>query len=225
MPIITISRCSYTHGKEVAEAVAKTLGYPCISREELLEASQEFNMPAVRLVRELPIILDQTVFNKYTYISYMRSALLRHLAKDNIVYHGFCGHILLKDIDHVLKVQITADLEDRVKLVIDREGVSRNEALLFIKAMDDARRKWCRKLYKIDLSNICQYDISLNISKIPMDKAVDVICKTAMMDRFKTKAESRSAMNDQLVAADARTEILTDCETHRICSIASLMKV
>jgi len=24
MPIITISRCSYTHGKDVAEAVAKT---------------------------------------------------------------------------------------------------------------------------------------------------------------------------------------------------------
>jgi len=225
MPIITISRCSYTHGKKVAEAIAKTLGYTCISREEILNASKEFNMPGLKLVRELPIILDQTVFNKHRYISYIRSALLKHLVKGKVVYHGFCGHILLKDIDHVLKVQITADLEDRMKIVMDRNGFSRNEALLFIKAMDDARKKWCQKLYKIDLSKICQYDISLNISKFSLDQAVDAICKTAMLDRFKTTAESRKAMDELLIAADGKSKTLTDFETDRICSIASLMRV
>ncbi len=225
MPIITISRSSYTYGKKVAEAVAETLGYKCISREELMDASQEFDMPGLKLVRELPIILDQTVFNKHRYISYIRSALLKHLAKGKVVYHGFCGHILLRDIDHVLKVQISADLEDRVKIVMDRDGFSRIDALLFIKAMDDARKKWCQKLYKIDLSKVCQYDISLNISKIPIDKAVDVICKTSMLDRFKTTDESRRAMNELLCAADARTETFTDSETNRICAMASLMKV
>ena len=225
MPIITISRTSYTYGKKVAEAVADTLGYTCISREELMDASQEFNMPGLKLVRELPIILDQTIFNKHRYISYIRSALLKHLAKGKVVYHGFCGHILLKDIDHVLKVQISADLEDRVKIVMDRDGLSRSEALLFIKSIDDARKNWCQKLYRIDLSKVCQYDISLNISKFPIDEAVDVICKTAMLDRFKTTAESRKAMVDQLCTADARTEAFTDSETHHICSIASLMNV
>ena len=225
MPIITISRSSYTYGKKVAEAIAEALGYTCISREELLNASQEFNMPGLKLVRELPIILDQTVFNKHRYISYIRSALFKHLTKGKVVYHGFCGHILLKDIDHVLKVQITAELEDRVKIVMDRDGFSRNEALLFIKNMDDARKKWCQKLYKIDLSKVCQYDISLNISKIPIDKAVDVICKTAMLDRFKTTDESRRAMVELLCTADAKAKNFTDSETNRICSIASLMKV
>jgi len=225
MPIITISRCSYTHGKDVAEAVAKTLGYACISREALLDASQEFNMPGIKLVRELPIILDQTIFNKYRYISYIRSALLRHLAKDNVVYHGFCGHAFFKDIDHVLKVQITADLEDRVKLVMNRDGFSRNEALFFIKTIDGARKKWCQKLYKIDLSKIGQYDISLNISKFPRDKAVDIICKIAMLERFKTTAKSRRAMDELLIAADAGAKTLTDSETNHICSMASLMRI
>jgi cytidylate kinase len=225
MPIITISRSSYTYGKKVAEAVAETLGYTCISREEILNASQKFNMPGFNLVRELPIILDQTVFNKHRYISYIRSALLKHLVRGKVVYHGFCGHILFNGIDHVLKVQITADLEDRVKIIMDRDGLSRNEALFFIKTMDDARNKWCRTLYKIDLSKVCQYDISLNISKFPIGKAVDVICKTAMLDRFKTTPESRKAMNDLLCKSDVRTVTLTDSETNRICSIASLMKV
>jgi cytidylate kinase len=225
MPIITISRSSYTYGKKVAEAVADTLGYTCISREEILNASQEFNMPGLKFVRELPFILDQTVFNKHRYIAYIRSALLKHLVKGKVVYHGFCGHTLFNGIDHVLKVQITADLEDRVKIIMDRDGLSRNEALFFIKTMDDARKKWCRTLYKIDLSKICQYDLSLNISKFPIDEAVDVICKTAMLDRFKTTPESRKAMNDLLCKSDVRTVTLTDSETNRICSIASLMKV
>ena len=108
---------------------------------------------------------------------------------------------------------------------MDRDGLSRSEALLFIKSIDDARKKWCQKLYRIDLSKVCQYDISLNISKFPIDEAVDVICKTAMLDRFKTTAESRKAMVDQLCTADARTEAFTDSETHHICSIASLMNV
>jgi len=225
MPIITISRCSHTHGKEVAEAVAKTLGYTCISREDLIDGSQEFKMHSLKFVRELSIILDQTVFHKRRYISYMRSALLKHLVKGKVVYYNSCGHILLKDIDHVLKVQLTADFEDRVKIAMDREGFSRNAALFFINTMDDAKKKWCRKLCKIDFSGICQYDISLNISKIPIDKSVDIISKTAILDQFKTTVESRKALYELLGTADGNSKKITDFETNHICSIASLMEV
>ena len=45
MSIITISRGSYSRGVEIAEKIAKRLGYECISREVLLEASKEFNIP------------------------------------------------------------------------------------------------------------------------------------------------------------------------------------
>ena len=40
MSVITVSRGSYSRGKEVAEKVAQELGYACISREVLLEASE-----------------------------------------------------------------------------------------------------------------------------------------------------------------------------------------
>jgi hypothetical protein len=45
MAIITISRGSYSRGKEVAEALADKLGYGCVSRDILLEASKEFHIP------------------------------------------------------------------------------------------------------------------------------------------------------------------------------------
>ncbi len=49
MAIITISRGSNSRGKEVAESLAQRLGYDCVSREILLEASAEFNIPEIMM--------------------------------------------------------------------------------------------------------------------------------------------------------------------------------
>lgn len=53
MPIITISRGSYSKGKEVAEKAAEKLGYKIISRDIMLGASEEFDVPEIRLVRAI----------------------------------------------------------------------------------------------------------------------------------------------------------------------------
>ena len=45
MGIITISRGSYNRGKEIAQKLSEKLGYECISREILLKASEDFNVP------------------------------------------------------------------------------------------------------------------------------------------------------------------------------------
>ena len=225
MSIIAISRCSYTHGKDIAEAVATKLRYACISREDLLDASQEFNMPGIKLIKEIPNNLDQTSSWNDRYISYIRSSLLRHLKKDNIVYHGFCGHVFFKDIDHVLKVQITADLLDRVNLVMERDGVSRNEALAFIKTMDAARKKWCQNLYKKDISNAEQYDIAINISKFSYRKAVNIICKAVQLKRFQTTLESQKAMDELLFKAEVEAGVFSDNDIDRLSLMACLMGV
>jgi cytidylate kinase len=62
--------------------------------------------------------------------------------KDNVVYHGLAGHFFLQDISHVLKVRVIADLEDRVKEELKREGISAEEARYILKKDDDERRKW-----------------------------------------------------------------------------------
>ena len=118
MSIVTISRGSYSRGKEVAEKVAQKLGYECISRDILLEASEQFNIPEIKLVRAIhdaPSVLDRFTYGKDRYVAYIRAALLKHVQKDNVVYHGLAGHLFLEGIPHVLKVRIIADLEDRIK--------------------------------------------------------------------------------------------------------------
>ncbi|MGW8325474.1 MAG: cytidylate kinase family protein, partial [Desulfobacterales bacterium] len=53
MAVITISRGCFSHGQEIAEKVAKKLGYECVSREILVEAAQLFNVSEKKLIRSL----------------------------------------------------------------------------------------------------------------------------------------------------------------------------
>ena len=65
MAIITISRGSFSKGREVAEKVAQTLGYECISREILLEASEHYNIDEIKLEHALHD--SPSIFERFTY--------------------------------------------------------------------------------------------------------------------------------------------------------------
>jgi len=199
MGIITITRGYYSSGKEIAEKVAQKLGYDCISREIILEASKEFNIPELRLIHAFedpPSILDLFTGGKKKYIAFTRSTLLKHLLKDNVVYHGFGGHYFVESVSHLLKVLITASLEYRIRIVMKRDNVSRKEASRFLNKIDNQRKKWGQKLYGIDPWNPIFYDIILRIDKITVWDTVDTICRIARLKQFQTSLESKREMED-----------------------------
>ena len=194
MSIITISRGSYSRGKKVAEKVASDMGYECISRDILLEASNEFNIPEIRLVRALhdaPSVLERFTHGKERYVSYIRKALLQHIQKDNVVYHGLAGHYFLLNFPNVLKVRIIADMEERVKEEVRRENISEEKARYILKKDDDERRKWGLWIYGIDTWDSRLYDMVLHIKNITVNDAAELICQAAQKTSFKTTSESK----------------------------------
>jgi len=198
MSIITISRGSYSHGSEVAEKVAQKLGYRCISRDLLIEVSDEFNVSEIKLIRAIrdsPSVLDRYTFGREKYIAFIKAAIFEHLRKDDTVYHGFAGHFFVQDIPHVLKVRIIADMDKRIECMMAREALSRTEALNMVKRVDEERKKWSQKLYGIDTWDSRLYDLVINIEKITIDDAVDTICRTVKLKPFHTTPESQRQMD------------------------------
>ncbi|MEW6667718.1 MAG: cytidylate kinase-like family protein [Thermodesulfobacteriota bacterium] len=211
MSVITISRGSYSYGKEVAEKVAMRLGYECIAREVLLEASEQFNIPQVKLIRafeEAPSLWDRLRQSKERYIAFIEVALLRQFQKDNVVYHGLAGHFFVKGVSHVLKVRIIADLEERIRVVMERDKISRKEALRFLEKIDEERRRWSRHLYGIDSSDPGLYDLVIHIRKYTADDAVELITHSLGLKRFETTPDSRRAMDNLLLAAEAKAVLI-----------------
>jgi len=211
MSIITISRGSYSRGKEVAEKVATELGYECISRDILLEASEEFNIPELRLVRALhdaPSVLERFTHGKERYVSYIRKALLQHIQQDNVVYHGLAGHYFLLNIPNVLKIRIISDMDERVKEEVRRENISEEKARYILKKDDDERRKWGLRLYGIDTWDSRLYDMVLNIKKLSVEDASDLICRAVGKPNFETTSESEKILDDSLLSAKVHAALV-----------------
>lgn len=211
MSVITISRGSYSYGKEVAEKVARKLGYHCVAREVLLEASEQFNVPEVKLIKAVegaPSFWERIVHGKEKYMAFIQAALLREFRKDNVVYHGLAGHFFVKGVPHVLKVRIIADFDERVRIVMRRDGISRKDAVRFLERIDEERKRWAHHLYGIDSADPGLYDLVIHIREFTADDAVEIIFQSANMTRFATTPESRKAMDDLALAAEVKAILI-----------------
>jgi cytidylate kinase len=189
------------------------LGYECLARDVLIEASKEFNVDEVKLVRAISdasSFFERISYGKQHYISYIRAALLSHLKRDNIVYHGMAGHFFVRDISHVLKVRVIADMEDRIRLLMARDRISRKAAERFIHRIDRERRKWGQQMYGIDTTEARLYDMVLSLHKFTVEDAVDIICHTAQSDRLQATDESRRAIEDAALAAAVQVALFKE---------------
>ena len=212
MPIVTISRGSYSKGKEVAEKLAAALGYDCISRDILLEASSEFNIPEIKLVRALhdaPTVLERFTNGKERYLCYLRSALLNRVLSDNVVYHGLAGHYFLQSVPHVVKVRIIADIEARVREEMRREGIPEAEARYILKKDDDERRKWGLQVYGVDTWDPGLYDLVIHIGALSVDDAVDILRATVAKPCFQKTPVSEKILKDMALAARVLSSVVT----------------
>lgn len=215
MAIITISRGCFSHGKEIAERVAEMLGYECLSREILLEASHFFHVPEAKLLKSLhdaPTILERMTHGRERYLSYIQAALLEHVKADNVVYHGHAGHLLLAEVCPVLKVRVIAELGERVAFLQHKQRISKDEALAYIQDEDRHRTNWTRYLYKTDVNNPQIYDILINIGQLRVQDACEIICTGALSNTFKLTSESKKAIEDFALSRHVKAALQDVCE-------------
>jgi cytidylate kinase len=213
MSAIIISRGCYHSGSEVAKKVAEALGYECISREVLLEASKIFDIPELKLmhaIQDAPSLLERLGRDRRSYITYIRTALLRRVQEGRVVYHGFAGHFFLQGIPGVLKVRVFADLEERVRDEMEREGVSAEEARQTVIRDDEERRRWALSLYGMDPANPDLYDMILRIGPQTADDAARIVAQAAALPAFQMNPGSTGLLNDRVLASQVEALLIAD---------------
>jgi len=211
MSIITISRGSYSRGKEVAEKLARALNYECISREIILETSEQFNIPELKLIRAIhdaPTILDRFTSGKERFIAFFRATLLTYLQRDNVVYHGLASHFFLQPFPHVLKIRISANIEDRVREEMIRENIPAEEARMVLVNDDAERRQWGLQIFGQDSWNAQLYDMILHIGNLSVDQAVSIILHAMEQPCFKSTPESCRMLADEALAARVEASLV-----------------
>jgi cytidylate kinase len=199
MPIITIYQGASGEGQELAEAVAEALGYRCVGREVLVEASRRYGIPEAKLneiVDKGPHWWERLLQDLRPYRISLQAALCELAHNGKVVYHGHLGHELLSGIGHVLKVLLTAPIEFRIEQIRLRQGLTDVAARHYVEEVDKARSRRLMAMFGTDWRDPNRYDLVLNMAKMRREGAKRVIVEAAKLEEYQPTAASDQAFND-----------------------------
>ena len=234
--IITISRDTYAHGSKIAQKVAERLGAMCLGREVVMAAARNYDVPEDHIHKALhdaPSFLERLSATKQRHVAMFRAALFRSILEQlehgGVVYHGLAGHFFLAEVPHVLRVRVVADIEERIREEVRREGVDEDTALKYLLQEDEERARWAKHLYGVDYRHPEQYDLCLNLGVLSVDDGVEILTNAAKLPPFGARPAHVRAqvrrLSDLALAAEAEARLLGEFRKVHATSIEGKMHV
>jgi cytidylate kinase len=210
MPIITIYQGASGEGQELAETVAEALGYRCVGREVLVEASRRYDIPEAKLneiVEKGPHWWERLLQDLRPYRIALQATLCELAHDGKVVYHGHLGHELLPGIGHVVKVLLTAPIEFRVEQVRARQSLTEVAARHYIEEVDKARSRRLMAMFGTDWRDPNRFDLILNMSKMSREGAKRVIVEAAKLEEYQPTPASNQAFSDLALGSRVRSTL------------------
>ena len=193
--VITIGRECGSAGRLIGQKLAADLGVKCYDKELLTLAAKNSGLceELFKTHDEKPTssFLYSLVMDTYS-LGYNTSAYMdmpinhkiflaqfdtiKKLAEEeSCVIVGRCGDYVLRSHPDLIDVFICADMEDRVRRIMDRYSFSERDAVNAIKSTDRRRKNYYENYTKRKWGSIESHQMLLNISKLGMDKTVRII--------------------------------------------------
>lgn len=206
MPIITISRGSLSATEMLANKVSRAINCPIVTREDVLKAAEKYGIRETGLgelsfIEKAPRLLDKMGDRKRQYLCCFQTALFDFALKGDLIYHGHLAQFLLRRIPYVLRVLLTASTEFRIKTLMEEGGKSKEEVISYIKSIDDRRLKWSQFLYGVNWKDPSHYDLVINIERMSIDLAADLIARSVSTKEFQSTPESTRMLKNLHLAS------------------------
>ncbi len=199
MAVITISRQFGAGGKTLGGKIAKCLGYAFVD-EEIIEKVAERAQVSTNWVQSveneaggwLMNFINSLVSKSFmerilngskgyidedVYVQTLREVIHQIAEQDNCVILGRGGQFILKDQKNVFHLLLVAEKEDRIKFMETHYSMPPTQAKNIINIHDKRRYNLLRRFEAENYEQASLYDLVINMSKTPVDKAVDIACK------------------------------------------------
>ena len=216
MAVILISRGTMTGGKALAHCLADRLGLRCVSREDLVELVDAHGEHAKKVMESLnraARAYDQFSQNRRSYLILMRLALLEFIRQDNVVYHGYSGHLLVPGIPCCLKIRINGPMSLRVKNAMERLKLPEEEAREAVLKEDEDRVRWARFMYGRDIRDPNLYDVCFSLQRLSIQAICSMILSSLDVPELKPNQSAKKIIEDTYLATDVEATLATQPET------------
>ena len=199
MSVITISRQFGAGGKTLGEMASAKLGYTFVDREIIQMVAKKAKVSThwvesiekeaggklLRFIDRLVSkkLIDAVLDDKRGRIDEeifvdMLNKIINQIADEgNAVILGRGGQYVLRGREDAFHVLLIAHKEDRIKFMGERYELSSAQALQTVNREDKRRINLYRKFGKEDYEHPDLFHLVLNMSKINLEKARDLICE------------------------------------------------
>ena len=197
MPVITISRQFGAGGRTLGGKLSQKLGYPLYDNEiiqlvakkakvsqkwaEAVEKGeggqlQQFVSGLVpkrlidRILLDMKGYMDEEIF-----VDLLNKIIVNIADQGNCVILGRGGQYVLQSYKGACHVLLIAELKDRIKFMEDNYDLLPTQARIAVENEDKRRVSLYRKFGREDYDQPDLYHIVVNMSKISMEKAIELI--------------------------------------------------
>jgi len=202
MAIITITRGSLRAARDITLQLSEKLGYRAVMREEVIRHGEKYGLNEFRLAhletmeKKPPTFWDRHGLQRHHYVTIFRAALMDFVVEDNVIYQGNLGQFCLAEVPRLLRIRVDADLESRIRRIIEETGATRAEAAVQIADIDSRRKQWVRYLYGTDFSDVSHYDVILNMAKIRLETMADMVSRIVTNPSFAVDDAARKTLRN-----------------------------
>jgi two-component system, OmpR family, response regulator CpxR len=215
MPVITVFSGTFCDDEPVLQALLQRTGYKVVSDTDLIaEASRLSSIPETKIDRAFSA--RPSVFNKITHerersIAFLRLALARMQGEDDLIISGFAGQLIPRDLSHVLRVCLIADMKSRVTTAAASLQVTEQEAAKLIHKQEEDRVAWMRTIFNLnDPWDASLYDMVFPTDKVTVETIVGTVAEIIGTTVVRRTARSQKAIANFLLAAEVEVALLQE---------------
>jgi cytidylate kinase len=213
MAIITISRGTKSHGIELAGRLSERLGYVSKSSDVVLDGARKYNILSEDLLKQLeetPGFWQRMSREHERYLIYVQCALIDAVKQDNVIYHGYAGHLFLRGIRHVLKVRLETPFEERVAAIMKEQNKGFDEASAYLIKIDEERERWFKHITGGQWRDPALYDVSFNTQNLTLDTVSDLIVSLVDKEEFRASTESVRKLENLSLECEVKAAFAAD---------------
>jgi cytidylate kinase len=201
MAVITVSRQYGSGGSEVAERIAKALGWKLYDNAVVEEVAQRLRMtPAEVSAREermpslvermasamalgvpemMPVVGDLVQPSEERMVMMTRRVIEDAVRAGPAVLVGRGAQCMLASRTDTLHVFCYAPVEELVRYAVEVMGIPFTEAGRKVAEMNHQREQYVKHHFKRDWRDLANYDLCVNTSRFGLDGAAELVTRVA----------------------------------------------
>jgi two-component system response regulator CpxR len=181
MSILSITNGLFANSEKIIEMLASKLNYKIITDKDIIEKThREYNIKLASLQKVAES--KQISFNDFTHekekcIAALKKTLAGFVREGNCIFHGLMGHLIPKEVSHIMRILIIAEKKQRIQNAMSKNNLSEKEATKEIYNSDKIAFLWTSFLFQKKAWDNSLYDIIIPSKTLDVEESVNLVSK------------------------------------------------